>query len=91
MSESNYEMLMPFWTDTDGYTDRDRQMFVCGVEFEMLRNELQVSERVSRTIHTENASRARMMAHRIGRTCVIEPSEVEGWLYFQSDPKETKP
>ena len=31
-----YSLLMPFWIDTDGYTDRDREMFVCGVEFQMV-------------------------------------------------------
>ncbi len=27
----------PFWIDDDPYTDRDRKMFVAGVEFEMVR------------------------------------------------------
>jgi hypothetical protein len=79
-----YEMQMPFWIDTDGYTDRDREMFVCGVEFEMLRQELQMPRPVDRTIHAENESRAKLMAARFGRHCKIEASETEGWSYFSS-------
>lgn len=85
---SDYSLLMPFWIDTDAYSARDREMFVCGVEFEMLRQELATPETVTRTIHTENESRARMMAHKMGRKCVVEPSGVEGWLYFTSPASE---
>lgn len=88
MSHGEYSLLMPFWIDTDGYTDRDRQMFVCGVEFEMLRAELAESKTVLRTIHTENASRARMMANRMGRKAVAESSGVDGWSYFTSPAPE---
>lgn len=80
----NYSLEMPFWIDTEGYTDRDRQMFVCGVEFEMLRRELKSGKPVTRTIHTENESRARMLAHKLGRQAIVEPSGTEGWSYFTS-------
>ena len=76
---------MPFWIDTEAYSDRDRKMFVCGVEFAMLMRELQQSpETVLRTIHTENESRARMMAHKLGRKAAIDRTPVEGWSYFTS-------
>lgn len=87
MSHDQHELLMPFWIDTEAYSDRDRQMFACGVEFEMLRRELQEPETVQRTIHTENESRARMMAHKLGRKVAVEPSGVEGWSYFTSPAK----
>ena len=32
---TEFSLEMPFFIDTDGYTDRDREMFVCGVEFYM--------------------------------------------------------
>ena len=84
MSSGEYEILMPFWIDTEAYSDRDKEMFVCGVEFEMLRQELTKPKTVLRTIHIENSSRARMMAHKLGRQAVVEPSGVEGWSYFGS-------
>lgn len=92
MSHDEYSLAMPFWIDTEAYSDRDREMFVCGVEFEMLRGELQSGKSIQRTIHTENESRARMMAHKIGRYCAIDPSGVDGWSYFTSpatEPPET--
>lgn len=61
-----YGLLMPFWIDTDGYTDRDREMFTCGVEFEMVRQQLTTGWRGSRPIHRENESRLRMMAGKLG-------------------------
>jgi hypothetical protein len=82
--DSDYEMVMPFWIDTEAYTARDKQMFVCGVEFEMLRQELMAGIPVVRTIHSENESRARMMASRLGRKVELEPSGVEGWTYLKT-------
>ncbi len=83
---TEYSMVMPFWIDTDAYTDRDRAMFVAGVEFEMLYRELKSGEPVSRTIHTENESRARMMAAKLGRQVKIEASGYEGWSFLEAAP-----
>ena len=33
-NDRDYGLEMPFWIDTDAYTDRDREMFVAGVEFQ---------------------------------------------------------
>ncbi len=83
-----YDLVMPFWIDTDAYSDRDRLMFVAGVEFEMLRRELQTGSPVCRTIHVENESRARMMAAHLKRRCSIEPSGVDGWSYFNAPAEQ---
>lgn len=45
-------LVTPFWIDTEGYSDRDRLMFVAGVEFQMIREELEVGG--ARPIHREN-------------------------------------
>jgi hypothetical protein len=90
MARAEYSLRMPLWIDTDAYSDRDRQMFVAGVEFQMLFIELQSTETVMRTIRTENESRARMMANRLGRKAVVEPSGYEGWSYFTSPATERK-
>lgn len=82
--DAEYNCLMPFWIDTEAYTRRDRDMFVAGVEFEMLRQELTAGGPVTRTIHTENESRARMMAGKLGRKVTIEASGVEGWSYMRT-------
>lgn len=33
--DGEFSLVVPFWIDTDGYSDRDRLMFCAGVEFEM--------------------------------------------------------
>ena len=35
-SDKDWSPIMPFWVDTEGYTDRDREMFVCGIELQMI-------------------------------------------------------
>jgi hypothetical protein len=88
---AEYKCVMPFWIDTEAYSDRDREMFVCGVEFEMLRVELlNIHRTVTRTIHVENESRTRMMACKLGRKAVVEPSGVEGRSYFTSPAMEPR-
>ena len=67
MPENNYELLVPFWIDTDGYSDRDREMFVCGVEYYMVYQDLKKPEQSTRPIHVENESRIRMLAAKMNR------------------------
>lgn len=68
---------MPFWIDTDGYTDRDRDMFVAGFEFQMVYRLIQDGCYGSRPIHRENESRIRMMCGRMGIKCTI--TQIEGF------------
>lgn len=87
--EAEYDCVMPFWIDTEAYTDRDRQMFVCGVDFEMIRQAFQSGRPVDRTIHTENESRVRMMAAKLGRQIQMEASGTEGWTFLWTTDNET--
>jgi len=64
--ESEYGIEMPFWIDTDGYSDRDREMFVCGVEFQMIYEAIKTNQGWCQCIHTENESRVRMMCGKLG-------------------------
>jgi hypothetical protein len=66
-----FSLVTPFWIDTDGYSDRDRLMFSCGVEFQMTRELLATGDHFSRPIHAENESRLRMLCGRAGRTFEI--------------------
>lgn len=79
----DYSLITPFWIDTDGYTDRDREMFVCGVEFEMIRDQLKRSWRglLERRIHAENASRIRMLCGKYSEStrCEITDTEYSEW------------
>lgn len=70
---------MPFWVDTDGYSDRDRLMFVCGVEFEMVYRAIKNGWRGCREtpIQSENESRIRLMCGRLGLKCECLPCEGE--------------
>lgn len=68
---ADYGLAMPFWIDTDGYSDRDRLMFCAGVEFEMVHKLLQNRWRGDRVIHRENESRLRLMCGKMGVKCSI--------------------
>ena len=79
--EQEYDLIMSFWMDTDAYTDRDREMFVAGVEFEMVRNLIVANGWTgTRPIRPENESRIRMMCGKLGVQCEISPCEgYEDW------------
>lgn len=81
-SEQNeeYGLLVSFFIDTEGYSDRDRQMFVCGAEYAMIFSEVvglrysaPPGTKIARLIHTENSSRLRMMCGRLGLRCQVVP------------------
>lgn len=68
--------ILPFWIDTPGYSRRDRQMFVAGVEFLMVTNEMRHQDGEHRTtVSRENTSRLRMAAGQLGRRVVIDNCE----------------
>lgn len=62
----NFEIEMPFWIDTDAYSDRDRLMFTCGVEFQMVYRAVSNKDDWYQVIHNENESRVRMMCGKLG-------------------------
>lgn len=80
---------MPFWIDTDGYTDRDREMFVCGYEFYQLYWMAKCDEdSFSITIHRENSSRVRMMLGQLDRAGTVTNCEDKydpdgTWAYLE--------
>jgi hypothetical protein len=76
--EGYYREALPFWTDTDAYTDRDRAMFTAGFEFAQLVWVLENKPgQIDTVIHRENESRVRMACGRFGRSCIIEPCMTE--------------
>ena len=82
-NDRDYGLEMPFWIDTDAYTDRDREMFVAGVEFQQIYTELKSGWRGSKPVHRENESRLRMMCGKLGVPCSIKQTEgYEGWSEF---------
>ena len=69
--DANYDLVLPFWIDTDGYSDRDREMFVCGVEFSMIYTEVAAGREWNKPIHNENCSRVRMLCGKLGLDYVM--------------------
>ena len=91
MADGHYSLKVPCWVDTDGYTDRDREMFICGIEYYMLAQELEGDGEVKRYIHAENASRSRLLAGKLGRQVTIEPCSHDnfpGWWYVTAPAKK---
>jgi len=71
--QHEWEIALPFWIDTEAYSDRDRLLFVAGYEFALIVRALEAGDGVQRPIHRENESRARMLAGRFKRSCTITP------------------
>lgn len=87
MSNAKFEPVISFYIDTDAYTDRDRLMFVCGVEFHMVTTLLRDGWCGCRPIHPENESRTRMAAHKLGRRVEIESDkEYPEWSHLTAYP-----
>jgi hypothetical protein len=79
-----YALIMPFWTDTDAYTARDRDMFAAGVEFQTVYQRLTESDEPAvAMIHRENESRIRMMCGRLGRRCTMTPQAGDTWTLLE--------
>lgn len=81
MENENCEfgLKLPFWIDTDGYSDRDRAMFVAGYEFATVVDALECNYPFSGPIHSENESRVRMACAQYKRRYAITPTNCEGW------------
>ena len=74
---TEFSLEMPFFIDTDGYTDRDREMFVCGVEFYMVYQAVKAGIGWKQAVHNENVSRIRMMCARLKVRMQFEPFDDE--------------
>lgn len=62
MSESDDVYLAcPFWIDTDGYSSRDRDMFVAGFEYGLVYCNLVTRNACTLQIGMENFDRTRML------------------------------
>lgn len=75
---TEYELIEPFDID-DGQLDgvRPQVVFSLGVEWEMLRQELDAGREMKRTIHAENLARFVKMCERRGRACVVGEMDSE--------------
>lgn len=89
MSEPEYELVTSFWIDTDGYTDRDRDMFVCGFEFARILEAIEKGDGWAGPIHTENQSRVRMLCGRMRVPCSMKTEVQAEWTHLKI-PKQRK-
>lgn len=89
MSDHDFELVCPFWIDTDAYSPRDQLMFVAGYEFAILLRHIREEDgELLTTIHRENESRTRMACARFGRQCEMTTCELEhdphgSWSYLK--------
>lgn len=54
-------LACPFWIDTDGYSPRDRDMFVAGFEYGLIYCNLVTGKPCSLVFGVENFDRVRML------------------------------
>lgn len=73
MTDDNdsFDLECSFWIDTDAYSQRDRDMFVCGAEFMLLYTRVTAGEGWKQPIHVENESRVRMLCGKLRLPCQI--------------------
>lgn len=86
----DFSLECPFWIDTDGYTDRDREMFVAGYEFSLIVRKLCEDDApFTQPIHRENESRIRMACAKFERKCDIEACDDRDgtWSFLKVGPK----
>lgn len=79
----------PFLIDGKGYTDRDREMFVCGYEFAQNHAFLMTGSETAwpRLVHRENEFRLRNLISKFGRTYKFTPVEDQPeWLTLDVGP-----
>lgn len=87
--QRDYSMIMPFWIDTPGYTDRDRKMFVCGVEFQMIYESVKAGQSWNQCIHNENVDRVRMMLAKFGRRYKLV-RHCDTWTNLETEPTKAE-
>lgn len=74
MADASYELMEPFDIDNGELNGiRPQIVFCLGYEWCQLRTMLEGDEPISKTIHTENASRVKRMCIRRNRKCKVEP------------------
>lgn len=91
MSDQSYNLIEPFDID-EGELEgvRPVEAFTLGVEWQMVRDQLEAGENFNRPIHTANASRIKRMCIRRGVLFTVAPS-VEGWSDLTVTFKEPQP
>ena len=71
-----YEFQLPAYVDTDGYSDRDREMFICGMEYQSIVEQMVEDDDIFDVwVHAENLSRLRMSAVVLDRLVNLIRSE----------------
>lgn len=85
--EASYSMDASFYIDTDGYSDRDREMFTCGVEWQKIYAIVKRGGAGTFNIHSENSSRFRMLFAKMKRKCEIRDTEFSEWKTLEIIPQ----
>lgn len=81
MSKAKDKNFVPFVFDGEGYSNRDRLMFVSGYEFALIHLALEMGDpegTVDKSMPRENEDRVRVLCARYGRTCEFYPID-ETW------------
>jgi len=85
-NDANFRPVLPFIIDGPGYSDRDRQMFVAGVELCQVYHLLDSGLGIDRPVHKENEDRLRVLCSRQGRVCRLDPID-ETWMQLIVEPQ----
>lgn len=82
---AGFALFTPFVIDGEGYSVRDRQMFIAGYEFALVEVLLESGDAIVRPIHNENTDRLRVLCGRARRRCEIERID-DTWSELSIEP-----
>lgn len=89
-TDGKWELQVPFLTDGDDFSDRDRVAFALGFEFAQLYYTWLIMDEPSPCdLHRENESRVRVMCSRMGKRCTITPVD-EIWSRVNLEPDDSE-
>lgn len=83
--DSEWEPGIQFWIDTDAYSDRDRLMFACGVEFRIIVDAIKQGLGYCQYIHPENESRVRLLCAKLGLAVEMD-RHCDNWTHCKISP-----
>lgn len=92
---SAMRVLAKGWINTDGYSDRERQMFNCGLAYAGIIRDIMDNIHIDQGISVENESRIRMACGQLGVPVIMTPIDDEWtncviprWPYGESPGQE---
>ena len=84
--QQDHGLAIPSWIDTDGYSDREREIFLAGVEFDMVYQSILDGKGWDQRIRFENWPRVRIMCAKL-EVALTATDKDQGWIHLNIKPE----